>query len=549
MINKREFDLLLQEISQIENKLVEIKILEKFDKASEYENVLNDIKEEAKQIELDKANSSTGFDDLALKIFSKLIELDSEIDYFVLKSEGIIEGINENKIDAEAIEKTKRMIEELEEHIDDFNNSEHNPIEEIENEKFLARKCLEIILLKLQAEGVIDFSKIFKYCKKEFLVTVIKEIFVEGAKEEFRDEIRKHRLIEYTKNMTSKDLFDYKIWQQVLIIRNMNSRDDHIEILNQKDNEIKIENEKPKEKNSIKEKEEKDSESQELDIFYEDSIIKSIKNWFENLKEATNQKKLALTWLTSKGPAFKAELSDDAGIKYLADKIDKNTIEKVEKLTIATNGVGKYNFEKDSKWKKLRKLKFVEQKNSSNYNLSPDKTYNCIGNDSFSDCPKLEKIELGNIEMIGERAFKNCTSISEITFPKSIINVGEDAFCDCTNLTKATFLGNLQIYILGRPQNIINYFKNTNLEELVFANVESAFDFAITDCPHLRKIIISSIPDLKIPFKVCKYRFGRREGIVSFVGEKSLSLWKKRNRGVRFFELTEEEKQKYENTK
>ena len=544
MINKREFDLLLQEISQIENKLVEIKLLEKFDKASEYENILNDIKEEAKQIELDKTNSSTGFDDLALKIFSKLIELDSEIDYFVLKSEGIIEGINENKIDAEAIEKTKRMIEELEKHIGDFNNSEHNPIEEIENEKFLARKCLEIILLKLQAEGVIDFSKIFKYCKKEFLVTVIKEIFVEGAKEEFRDEIRKHRLMEYTKNMTPKDLFDYKIWQQVLIIRNMNSRDDHIEILNPKDSEIKIENEKTKEKNPTKEKEEKDLESQELDIFYEDSIIKSIKNWFENLKESANQKKLALTWLTSKGPAFKAELSDDAGTKYLVDKIDKNTIEKVEKLTIATNGVGKYNFEKDSKWKKLRKIQFVEQKNSSNYNLSPDKTYNCIGNDSFSDCPKLEKIELGNIEMIGERAFKNCTSISEITFPKSIINIGEDAFCDCTNLTKATFLGNLQIYILGRPQNIINYFKNTNLEELVFANVESAFDFAITDCPHLRKIIISSIPDLKIPFKVCKYRFGRREGIVSFVGEKSLSLWKKRNRGVRFFELTEEEKQK-----
>lgn len=549
MINKNEFDLLLQEISQIENKLVEIKLLEKFEKASEYENTLKDIKEEAKKIELDKTNSSDGFDDLALKIFSRLIYLDSEIDYFVLKSEGIIEGVNENKIDAETLEKTKKLIDELEKHIDNFNKSNHNPIEEIENEKFIAKQCLEIILLKLQAEGVIDFSKIFKYCKKDFLVTVIKEIFVEGAKEEFRDEIKKHRLIEYTKNMTSKDLFDYKIWQQILIIRNINSRDDHIEILNQKENDFKNENQKDNKKEAISdEKNLNNSETQEMDIFYEESLIKAIKTWFEKIKESTNQKKLAITWLTSKGPAFKAEL-DEYTTKYSSDRIDKDTIEKTKKLTIASNGVGRYNFEKNSKWKELKELEFIDKKNSSNFKLSPDKTYNCIGSDSFSDCQKLEKIELGNIEMIGERAFKNCTSISEITFPKSIINVGEDAFCDCTNLKKAVFLGNLQIYILGRPQNIINYFKNTNLEELVFVNVESAFDFAITDCPHLKSIIISSIPELKIPFKVCKYRFGRREGIVSFVGEKSLSLWKKRNRGVRFFELTEEEKQKYENTK
>lgn len=544
MINKNEFDLLLQEISQIENKLVEIKILEKFDKASEYEKALNDIKEEAKMIELDKNNSSDGFDKLALKIFSKLIDLDSEIDYFTLKSEGIIESVNENKIDAETLEKTKKITDELINHIDNWNKSNHNPIEEIENEKYIARVSLDIILLRLQAEGVIDFSKVFKYCKKEFLVTAIKEILVEGAKDEFRDEIRKHRLIEYTKNMTVKDLNDYKIWQQVLMIKNINSRDDHIEILNQKENNTKNE----KEESFKTEKLDQNLIDNEMELYYEDSIIKSIKKWFENLKESTNQKKLALTWLTSKGPAFKSELSD-GNIKYSNDRIDKNIIENVEKLEIASNGVGRYNFEKDAIWKKLEKLEFINKKNSSNFNLSPDKTYNCIGNDSFSNCPNLKEIKLGNIEMIGERAFKNCTSISEIIFPKNILNIGEDAFCDCKNLTKVTFLGNLQIYIMDRPQNIINYFKNTNLEELVFLDIESAFDFAITDCPHLKNIKISSVPELKIPFKTCKYRFGRREGIVSFVGEKSLSLWKKRNRGVRFFEFTEEEKEKYKNTK
>lgn len=48
-----------------------------------------------------------------------------------------------------------------------------------------------------------------------------------------------------------------------------------------------------------------------------------------------------------------------------------------------------------------------------------------------------------------------------------------------------------------------------------------------------------------MPFKTCKYRLGRKTGVVSFVGEKSLVLWKKKNNNIRFFELTEEDKRKY----
>ena len=272
-----------------------------------------------------------------------------------------------------------------------------------------------------------------------------------------------------------------------------------------------------------------------------------IKRWIFNFNESANQKKMNFAWLSSKGPAFKCEFVD-GNIKYSKDSLDKNTIELVKKLTIASNGVGKYNFEKDSNWKTLEELEFLEKNNSSNINLSPDKTYNCIGNDCFCNCKKLKSISFGNIEIIGERAFKNCTNISNVIFPKSIMNIGEDAFCGCTNLTKVEFLGNPKLYILERPQNIINCFKDTKLQELVFSNIESAFDFAITDCPYLKNISISSIPELLIPFKTCKYRFGRKEGIVSFVGEKSLSLWKKRNRAIRFFELTDEDKKKYLNT-
>ena len=65
----------------------------------------------------------------------------------------------------------------------------------------------------------------------------------------------------------------------------------------------------------------------------------------------------------------------------------------------------------------------------------------------------------------------------------------------------------------------------------------------------LENIYISNLQNISIPFNVCKYRLGREEGVVTFVGEKALTLWKKRNASIRFFELTDEDKMKFFNEK
>ena len=125
------------------------------------------------------------------------------------------------------------------------------------------------------------------------------------------------------------------------------------------------------------------------------------------------------------------------------------------------------------------------------------------------------------------------------------MNISEDAFENCISLRKVEFVSDPKLFILDRPQNILNCFKGTSLEEITFNNINSAFNFAITDCPNLKHIYVSSIPGITIPFKVCKYRLGREEGIVAFVGEKALNLWKKKNSAIRFFELTDEDKKNY----
>lgn len=545
MINKKEFDLLLQEIFQIENKIVEVKVLNQFDKANEYEIALEKIRLRAKDIVLDNENKSKGFDDISLQMLSDLIILDSDVDYYLLKASNIIESSIESLIDAEAIKKIKQLWDSLEKDIKIWNNQLHNPIEEIEFNKHIGKTTLEIIIYQLQAEGILDFSKVLKYCKREYLVNAIKEVLFEGAQEEFHDQIRRRRLINLAKNVSEKDLYDYKIWKQILMIKNVRERFDHIEIIgNIQEKDVK--------KYSVEEmtspefkKETEEKSEQNLDLYDEESILVSIKNWFVNFRENTNQKKMEFTWGTSKGPAFKSELQDGS-IRYSKDKLDKHIVENVKKLTIATDGVAKYNFEKYAKWENLEELEFLQSKYTSGVDLNPDKTYNCIGNESFANATKLKKIRFGKIELIGKKAFENCTSLSTITFSDGLINIGEDAFLNCTNLTKVELLGDLELYILERPQNIINSFKGTNLEEIVFSNLESVFNFAITDCPHLKHIYVSKIGDISIPFKTCKYRIGRQEGIVSFVGEKSLNLWKKRNSTVRFFELTDEDRKKFQ---
>ena len=116
MINKK-FDLLLKEIFQIENKIEEIKILNQFDKANEFENILKTIREDAKHIVLEDNNALSGFDDISLEVLLKLILLDSEIDYSILKTNNLIESAEDNKLDAEILEKIKKSWENLEENI------------------------------------------------------------------------------------------------------------------------------------------------------------------------------------------------------------------------------------------------------------------------------------------------------------------------------------------------------------------------------------------------------------------------------------------------
>ena len=148
MINKKEFDLLLQEIFQIENKIEELKTLNKFEIANEFEKNLENIKFKAKQIVLDDKNEINEFDEISLEVLSELIKLTSDIDFYILKINNVIESAIDNQIDVKVLEKLKNLWESLENDIKFWNKSKHNPIEEIENSKHIGKKTLNILFVQ-----------------------------------------------------------------------------------------------------------------------------------------------------------------------------------------------------------------------------------------------------------------------------------------------------------------------------------------------------------------------------------------------------------------
>lgn len=57
-----------------------------------------------------------------------------------------------------------------------------------------------------------------------------------------------------------------------------------------------------------------------------------------------------------------------------------------------------------------------------------------VGDRAFEDCTNLYKVDFGNVEIIGRKAFYNCKKLERITIPKTIQYIKNNAF-SMTELT------------------------------------------------------------------------------------------------------------------
>ena len=542
MINKSKFDLILKEISLIETKIIEIKIDEQFDEAKKFDSRLQGIKNNAMEIKYDQ-NSKDELDEQSTEVIEKLLELSFDIDYFILKSANILESAEISQENEKERESIKDSWDKLEQTIKEWNASEHNPIEEIEKNKMIGKIALEIILKQLLIEGVLDMHRALYCCSKEQLINAIKYYLFDVAQSEDKDSEHRLKLIDLAKSLTERDLFNYQIWDELLKSMNVDSSTNRFEIVgNLSEMYESISSDKIKNENKDYNEENNENSLKEYEEY--PSLFSGIKKIFEKIKKNSEQYAMRANWCTIQGPAFKCDFNNDTE-EYAMTTLNQYCVENVVKLFIASNGISKHNICKNAKWNKLEKVFFTsENDNKAGVKTSPNREYNSIGNESFANATNLIEVELGKIQLIGDRAFENCTSLEKIVFSENILNLGEKCFSGCTKLKSVEFKVAPSVYLHKRPQNIISAFENTDLEMIIFPNIDSVTNFGFTNCYNLKEIRIKDL-DTMIPYKMCKYRIGRIEGILTYTGEKALSLWKKKNSNIRFFELTDYDYKKY----
>lgn len=93
-----------------------------------------------------------------------------------------------------------------------------------------------------------------------------------------------------------------------------------------------------------------------------------------------------------------------------------------------------------------------------------------IGSESFSNCYKLRSISLNYCNKIGSSAFLNCINLSIVTFEESsITNIPENCFYNCISLTTLNLPINLEI--IGDK----SFMLCTSLSNVVFHSSVSSF--------------------------------------------------------------------------
>ena len=166
--------------------------------------------------------------------------------------------------------------------------------------------------------------------------------------------------------------------------------------------------------------------------------------------------------------------------------------EKLQWVALPEPKPNEYDFEKNGKDEGIRRIRESTFENCHNLQLvNIPYTVEKIESNAFRNCENLFNISADiskakNLDEIGDSAFHNCKSLTELKMPDSVKILGAGAFYGCESLKKLTLSDNLQGIEASAFQNCKSLEK-LNIPESVKHIEENAFK----NCENLKSITVS----------------------------------------------------------
>jgi hypothetical protein len=110
--------------------------------------------------------------------------------------------------------------------------------------------------------------------------------------------------------------------------------------------------------------------------------------------------------------------------------------------------------------------------------------------EAFRDSEQLREVEFNDgLQKIGFLAFRECTSLSSITFPSTVTEIRQGSFQSCNNLSEVLLNEGLQK--IGHQA----FFNCPSLSSIVIpSTVTEIGNYAFQSCHSLREVILHGVP-------------------------------------------------------